>query len=69
MFKRLYDLVYDIEKVTILSFELQVCFHALLDLLQSASGFTSGFGRKSASLLHEVTGKRKFLKLQLLRFQ
>ena len=48
---------------------LQVYFMRLLVLLQAASGFASGLGLKTSGLLHEVSGNRKFLKLQLVHFQ
>ena len=50
-------------------FPLLVCFIKLLVLLPVASGFTSGFGLKTSGLLPEVSGNRKFLKLQLAYFQ
>ena len=48
--------------------KLLVCFIKLLVLLPVASGFTSGFGLKTSGLLPEVSGNRKFLKLQLIGF-
>jgi hypothetical protein len=44
------------------------CFIKLLVLLPDRFRIASGFGRKSSGLLPEVSGNRKFLKLQLIDF-